>query len=370
MTICYDLTSLSDNLSRIERYAACISQEMIRAHNDNFVLIFKREISPLFQDICQRDNVESIVLPPCNKLLFNQIRLPNAIRKIRADWFIFLAFPVPIFSLKRNMVEAIHDLTAWDYPETMNGIMNWYFRLSHDFAIKKCKAIITISEFSQKRIHERLNYPNEKIWLIYCGIDRDNFKPDKNKYETVREKYHLPERYILSLSTLEPRKNLPLLIHAYEQLIKEGKELLPLVMAGRKGWKMEELLASVDDMVKDKLYFTGFVDDEDLSEVYAMADFFAFPSIYEGFGIPPLEAMACGTPSISSDAASLPEVLGDSAIYFKSNDIADLKRALIETSTMTDGVKKELISKGLEQVELFDWKEEVEKLYSKLQDSN
>ena len=370
MKICIDLTSLADNLSGIERYAACISLEMIRAHSDTFTLVFKKEIHPLFEQVCKQDNVKAVVLPECKKLLFNQIRLPRALRQIKADLYIFLAFPVPIFLFKKNMVETIHDITAWDYPETMKGIMNWYFRISHVVALKKCRAIVTISEFSKKRIHDRLKYPNDKIWLVYCGIDQDQFFVHEEKFSAVKEKYHLPEKYILSLSTLEPRKNLPLLIHAYEELVSQGEDVLPLVLAGRKGWKMEELLSSIDDRVKEKLFFTGFVDDEDLPEVYAMADFFAFPSIYEGFGMPPLEAMACGTPSISSDAASLPEVLGDSAIYFKSNDIADLKRALIEVSTMTDGVKEELIPKGLEQVKLFDWKEEAEKLYSKLQESN
>lgn len=363
MTICFDLTSLADNLSGIERYAACISQEMIRAYDDNYVLIFKREISPIFQDICQKGNVESVVLPPCNKLFFNQICLPNAIRKIKADWFVFLAFPVPILSFKKNMVEAIHDLTAWDYPETMKGIMNWYFRISHVVALKKCRAIVTISEFSKKRIHDRLKYPNDKIWLVYCGIDQDQFVVHEEKFPAVKEKYHLPEKYILSLSTLEPRKNLLLLIHAYEELVSQGEDVLPLVLAGRKGWKMEELLSSIDDRVKEKLFFTGFVDDEDLPEVYAMADFFAFPSIYEGFGMPPLEAMACGTPSISSDAASLPEVLGDAAIYFSNNDIAQLKQKLLYVSKIDKSEQNRLIGAGIQQAQRFNWKQEAENLY-------
>lgn len=366
MKICIDLTSLADNLSGIERYAACISSEMIKAHDDKYILIFKKGIHPLFEEISRKENVKTVILPECQKLIFNQIRLPLALHKIKADWYLFLAFPVPILSLKKNMVETIHDITAWDYPETMKGIMNWYFRISHVVALKKCRAIITISEFSKKRIHDRLKYPNDKIWLVYCGIDQDQFVVHEDKFQAIIEKYHLPEKYILSLSTLEPRKNLPLLIHAYEELVSQGEDVLPLVLAGRKGWKMEELLSSIDDKVKEKLFFTGFVDDEDLPEVYAMADFFAFPSIYEGFGMPPLEAMACGTPSISSDAASLPEVLGDAAIYFSNNDIDDLKRALLNASSMTDAVRNDLISKGIKQVKRFSWRIEAEKLYNML----
>lgn len=368
MHLCIDLTSLVDNLSGIERYAACISLEIIRAHSDVFTLVFKKEIHPLFEQVCKQDNVKAIVLPECSKLLFNQIRLPMALWRIKADWYIFLAFPVPILLFKKNMVETIHDITAWDYPETMKGIMNWYFKISHIVALKKCRAIVTISEFSKKRIHDRLKYPNDKIWLVYCGIDQEQFVVHEEKFSAVKEKYHLPEKYILSLSTLEPRKNLPLLIHAYEELVFQGEDVLPLVLAGRKGWKMEELLSSIDEKVKEKLFFTGFVDDEDLPEVYAMADFFAFPSIYEGFGMPPLEAMACGTPSISSDAASLPEVLGDAAIYFSNNDIEQLKQKLLYVSNIDKDEQNRLIAAGFQQAQRFNWKQESENLYVHLKE--
>lgn len=366
MRICVDLTSLADNLSGIERYAACITLEMIKKHDEQYILVFKREISPMLKAVCQQPNVTTMVLPECNKLLFNQLRLPHALRKVKADWFIFLAFPVPVLLFKKNMVETIHDITAWDYPDTMNGMSKWYFKLSHIIAMKKCRAIITISEFSKKRINERLSYPNNKIWLVYCGIDQEQFEVNESKFDTIRKKYQLPEKYILSLSTLEPRKNLQLLIHAYEELIKEKAEVLPLVLSGRRGWKMDELLSSVDIAVKEWLYFTGFIDDNDLPEVYAMANFFVFPSLYEGFGIPPLEAMACGTPTLSSNAASLPEVCGDAAIYFESNNVDDLKNALKRISSMCDVERKKLISEGKTRTTLFDWSKEADVLFDHL----
>lgn len=366
MRICFDLTSLEDNLSGIERYAACISLEMIKSYFEEYILVFKKEIHPMFASVCKQDNVQYILLPECNKLLFLQIRLPFALRKICADWFIFLAFPVPLLSFKRNMVETIHDITAWDYPRTMKNMMSWYFKISHLVALKKCKAIVTISEFSKKRIIDRLKYSKKKIWLIYCGINNQQFIVNKEKFHSVKKKYHLPDKYLLSLSTLEPRKNLPLLIHAYEELIKDNKQVIPLVLAGRKGWKMEELLSSIDDSVKEQIYFTGFIDDEDLPEVYALADFFVFPSMYEGFGMPPLEAMACGTPTLSSDAASLPEVLGNAAVYFKSNDMDQLKEKLIQVSNMQRSEYDKLVILGLQQVKQFNWKIEAGNLYSHL----
>ena len=363
MKICIDLTSLADNLSGIERYAACISLEMIKQFDEEYVLIFKKEISSLFSELCERENVETVVLRDCNKLLFNQVRLPLAISKIKADWFIFLAFPVPILIFKRNMVETIHDITCWDYPETMNGIMSFYFRLSHAVAIRKCKAIITISNYSRMRIQERLGYPENKTWLIYCGIDQERFVAKQNKYNEIIRKYHLPDRYILSLSTLEPRKNLKLLIEAYDSLINEGYDLPNLVLAGRKGWKMEELLNTVSEVTISNIYFTGFVADDDLPEIYAMAKLFVFPSMYEGFGIPPLEAMCCGTPVLSSNAASLPEVLEDAAIFFENNNLESLKRELIAGVNMGVFEKNKIISRGFNQSKKFKWHDEAQKLY-------
>lgn len=362
MKICIDLTSLADNLSGIERYAACLALELIQHPENDYILLFKGDVHTIFRPYVWKKNISYEIIEPCNKLLFNQVKLPYRIHKIKADWYLFMAFPVPVLSFKKNMVSTIHDICCWDCPETMNGMMKWYFRLSHIIAIRKCKAIMTISEFSKRRIHEKLNYPNENIWLIYCGIDQNAFRVHTTKIEEVREKYGLPSEYILSLSTLEPRKNIPLLIHAYESLLKSHVNLPKLVLAGRKGWKMDEFLHSMDDIVKQNIIFTGFVDDEDLATVYGNAKYFVYPSLYEGFGMPPLEAMACGTPVISSDAGSLEEVLGKGAIVFKSQDIEQLKTKILEFERLPVNKREEIGILGKKQAELFSWHKEADKL--------
>ena len=369
MKICIDLTSLADNLSGIERYAACLSLELIKYIENEYILLFKDEVHPLFRQYAWKKNISFEVIKSCNKLIFNQIKLPFRIHKIRADWYLFLAFPVPILTFKKNMVSTIHDICCWDCPETMNGMSKWYFRISHRIAIKKCKAIMTISEFSKRRIHEKLKYPNEKIWLIYCGIDQNDFKVHPERLVSIREKYGLPDEYILSLSTLEPRKNIQLLIRAYGLLLSSNKERLPkLVLAGRKGWKMDEFLQSIDSIIKQNIIFTGFVDDDDLPDVYGNACLFVFPSLYEGFGMPPLEAMACGTPVLSSDSTSLPEVLGNAANYFKSENeeslYNELKKICNRITPNNSSVKLE------EQVGKFNWKSEAEKLLTYMMDRN
>lgn len=362
MRVLIDLTSLADNFSGIERYAACLTKEMINYKDVDYVLMFKESVHPIFEQATKQENVDSIVLHRCNKIIFNQIVLPNAIRKITADWYLFLAFPVPVLLFKKNMVSTIHDICCWDCPDTMNGMSSIYFRVSHRVALLKCKRIITISAFSEGRIIDRLHYNPKKIWRVYCGVDDKFLNYQSNYYDIARikKKYNLPDHYILSLSTLEPRKNLGVLIKAYSKMLVEGKMDMPLVLAGRTGWKMNQLLDSIDPSISKKIIFTGFVDDDDLPCVYGSADIFVFASMYEGFGIPPLEALACGTKVVSSDGTALPEVLGNTAFYFENNNCEDLIRAIQE---------------GLEAREnkpsysTYRWSEQAQILLSKLRNS-
>lgn len=362
MKILIDLTSLADNFSGIERFAACLASEMIKNNNNQYILLFKEKIHPVFSEQKKSSHVEIVILQRCNKLIFNQIRLTMEIYKYKADAYLFLAFPVPVFLFRKNMISTIHDICCWDCPETMNGMSKWYFRLSHRIAMLKCKRIITISHFSEKRIVERLKYNKNKIWTIYCGVDEVfcQYHKAPSDFEILK-KYKLPRKYILSLSTLEPRKNLKLLVQAYEKITQNNVACVPLVLAGRKGWKIDELLSDIDPQVVKKILFTGFVDDEDLPVIYGNASLFVFPSMYEGFGIPPLEALTCGAKVLSSDASSLPEVLGQCACYFKSNDLKDLEDKLFYLIKNDDeeNVAEEIIK---DQLKKYDWKTEANKL--------
>ena len=365
-----DLTSLADNFSGIERYAFSIAYELVQRADDDYILIFKEKIFPAFIDISKRENVASVVLKRCHKLLFNQIRLPNALRKMEADAFLFPAFPMPVLLGRKNAVTAIHDISCWDCPETMKFLSRWYFRISYRVAMLKKLTVITVSDFSKKRIMDRLGCPEDRIWIVYDGISDTfiRFQEDVFKKQDVRNKYHLPEKYILTLSTLEPRKNIRLLLEAYAELIMQGSMIVPLVAVGRRGWKIDSLLEDIPEDVKKNIHFTGFVQDEHLPYIYAGADFFVFPSKYEGFGLPPLEAMAYGVPVLSSDAASMPEVLGEAAVYFKSGDKEDLKDKIRLMREIKDEERQRMKEKGKQQVLKYSWKREAEKLYQKLRE--
>lgn len=364
MNIAVDLTALDDNFSGIERYALNMTVALLEKNTENnFILIFKNKVFPDFLSWQNKKQVQFCVLPGCSKLLFNQWRLPRYLNHLKADYYLFFAFPMPLLMNKKHVLGTIHDMGCWDCPDTMKKQMVWYFRLSYLHMAKEAERIITISEFSKSRIQEILQVSDEKVIVAYCGLSEAFQKKAELRPEQmteIRRKYHLPEEYYLCLSTLEPRKNMLFLLKNYLELYQSGKVKTKLVLAGRRGWKIEELLAEADAEKSGQVAVTGFVEEEDLPAVYQMAKCFIFPSVYEGFGIPPLEAMSQGVPVISSDASSMPEVLGDAVVYFHNNNAESLKKAILK---MEDGMEKEsYIQKGAERCRRFRYETEVDKL--------
>lgn len=376
MRITIDLTSLADNFSGIERYAMNIARELIKLDKEEkhtFILLFKRQVHPAFQKYIGQKNVEYKVYGGDNKLLFAQLLLPFHLYRLKADIFLFLAFQSPLLFFHKGIYNTVHDLTCWDCPETMKKHMEWYFKLSIRNALRVSRKIITISEFTKKRIVDKFHYDKNRIILAYCGIDNVFMdyaggqkiplsKEETDKRLEIRHKYHLPEQYLLCLATLEPRKNLPFLVQAYVELLEEGSIKIPLVLAGRKGWKMDEFLGRIEAGYRRNIIVTGFIEDRDLPYVYHMADCFIFPSIYEGFGMPPLEAMTVGTMTISSDSTSLPEVLGNAAAYFRLGDKQELKEKIRQ------GIRQECsevtVTEVQKRVEMFQWEKAAENVYN------
>ncbi|MBQ8165636.1 MAG: glycosyltransferase family 4 protein [Lachnospiraceae bacterium] len=326
MKLLIDLTSLADNFSGIERFASSITKELVKYKEHEYILVFKNQVHKGFENL---DNVTNVVVKGKNKLIFNQLRLPVKLWGLKADYYIFPAFPAPFLFLSKKSISAIHDMGCWDCPETNKKHMVAYFKILYRKAAMGGKKIITVSEFSKSRIVDILKVNCEDVWVIYNGISDCflNFKYDEAEDIRIRNKLSLPQQYILCLSTIEPRKNMRLLIDAYVEMREKNFEQ-ELVLAGRKGWMVDTLLKGISENTRSHIHFTGFVDDNELPYVYYGADVFVFPSLYEGFGIPPLEALACGTPVLSSNAASMPEVLGDEVAFFDNNDKDSLKRRI------------------------------------------
>ena len=327
MIIAIDLTSLSYHMTGIERYAACVTEEMLK-HDvyNNYCLIFRNEIHPIFTQFLDNKRVKAVVLKGNNKLAFFQIMLPWNLYKLKADKYLFFAFTSPILFRTKGIINTIHDMGAWDSAETMKLLQKFYWRTTMRCAATISEKIITVSNFSKGRISEILRYPKEKIEVVYSAVYEGVTKDYGSSFDTIKKIYNLPDKYIMTLSTLEPRKNMLLLLKAFTDI--KDKVDYDLVLVGRKGWKMDEVIEKYN---KDgRIHITGFVDDEHVSVIYKNAMCFVFPSLYEGFGLPPIEALSLGTPVISSDAASMPEILRKQATFFKSNDKKALEELLLD----------------------------------------
>jgi glycosyltransferase involved in cell wall biosynthesis len=220
---------------------------------------------------------------------------------------------------------------------------------------RKASKIIAISENTKKDIIDYFGIDEEKIRVIYLGVDRQ-FSPQPDMDEVgVLSKYNLPSGYILSVGTLEPRKNLIRLINAYKMVASSGEPVPKLVIVGGQGWGDEELGKVVRESgLIDLVILTGYVPDEDLPALYRNTTVFVYPSLYEGFGLPPLEAMACGTPVITSNVSSLPEVVGDAAILIDPYNTTEIAQAI--ASVLKDKeLRERLRMNGLARSNLFSW---------------
>lgn len=326
MKIVIDLTSLSYHLTGIERYAMCVADKLIDIDQDNeYILLFRNEVAEIFKSRINGKRIKAVVLYGNNKLFFLQITLTRELRKIKANKYLFLAFPSPFLFAGKGMINTIHDMGAWDSAQEAQTLHKYYFRILYRRAARKSEKIITVSNFSKGRICKILGVDPERLTVVYSAVYDNLLKNNNTSFDYVKENYNLPEKYIMTLSTLEPRKNMKLLLEAYDNISKEVN--YDLVLVGRKGWKVDDLIDRYK--AKNRIHITGFVQDEHIAAIYKNAICFVFTSLYEGFGLPPVEALAMGTPVISSDAASLPEVLMDQALYFKNNSMDELESLLL-----------------------------------------
>jgi glycosyltransferase involved in cell wall biosynthesis len=251
-------------------------------------------------------------------------------------------------------VLTVHDLIFRQLPEHHKPLNRAYLNLTLPLYCRRATHVITISERTRRDVTAAYDVPPEKVTVIHEAAD-PRFRPQTpGRVTAVRQRYGLPERYILFVGTIEPRKNLTRLLHAFEAL--HGDDLCDaLVIVGKRGWLYGGFFAELEQSpVRDAVLLPGYVPDEALPAVYAGAQALAFPSLYEGFGLPALEAMACGTPVACSGTSSLPEVAGDAALYFDPNSegaIAETLRRLLGDPDL----RGELVQRGFERAACFSW---------------
>lgn len=254
-------------------------------------------------------------------------------------------------------VVTVHDLVFLRFPEHRGKKLTKYYLKRHNIAVKNSKKIIVPSIATKNDLVEFLKVETDRTRVIYEAADA-RFKKIKNNalIDRAIDRYFNPKiKYILSVGTLEPRKNLSRLVTAYSLLPYKFRQEYKLVLVGAKGWNNSQLYQNIKNLnLKDDIILTGFVLDEDLPYIYNKASVFIYPALYEGFGLPPLEAMACGVPTIVSHESSLPEVVGRGAILIDVTNEEEIARA-IKAVILKDKLKQKLVIRGLSQVKKFSW---------------
>lgn len=261
-------------------------------------------------------------------------------------------------------VVTIYDVAFLKFPERFKPSHARHFAAATRYSCRVADAVVTISEHTKRDLVEHFAVPPEKIVVAYPAFKRELFRPleDRCAVEAARLRLGIGKgRVILYLGTLEPRKNLDVLIDAFERIDRKHAGEFQLVLAGRQGSDMDALMARIRPLQEQgKISRLGYVTEKDTALLYNLAEVFAYPSLYEGFGIPPLEAMACGCPVVTSNVSSLPEAVGDSGLLVDPRSADDLTTSLLRILE-SPSLRKELSEKGLAQARTFSWENAAQK---------
>lgn len=285
-----------------------------------------------------------------------QIQLPKLVSHVDIFWSPH--YNVPLRGIKCDKkVVTIHDVFHLAFYKDLPLKQKLYAKFVVNKAVKTSDAIITVSDFSKSEIIKYTGCMAGKIEVIYNGVEQNVINVNA---EIVQKKYNLPSKYILFVGNVKPHKNLKTLLRAYLLLNERFKRIYKIVIAGKKDGFItgdDELInwVNTNDELRNSIVFTGYVDNEDMNGIYSNASLFVFPSVYEGFGLPPLEAMVNSCPVIASNASCIPEVCGPAALYFEPMDEYGLKN-VIEKVLTDKATMDQLVSEGLERIKLFDWK--------------
>ncbi|HOL48968.1 MAG TPA: glycosyltransferase family 1 protein [bacterium] len=281
--------------------------------------------------------------------------LPSKIKRTNID-VLHTQYHIPPF-VQIPSVITLHDVSYLIHPEFFPFFERIKMKTLMPSSIRKAKKIITVSQFSKREILKKYGDIDEKVCITYNGVSEE-FKPvNEEKIQQVLTKHKIFRPYIISVSNLQPRKNLQGLISAYSLILKK-KEDFPccLVITGKKLWLYDEIFSAGEPTIKEKILFTDYVENDDLIALYSGAEMLVYPSFYEGFGLPVLEAMACGCPVIASASSSLPEIVEEAGILVDPYNSQEISSAIL-TLHQNGNLQKELKEKGLKQAKKFSWME-------------
>ena len=314
--------------------------------------------------IANRRNLKIVPLKCLNKFTWNFWTLPNYLRKNPVDIYL-TQYITPFFvSKKVKIVTIIHDLSFNFYPRFIKKTDLFFLKTLIPISLKRADKIIGVSRFTRDEIIKYYKISPEKADWIHNAVSKDFLSQDASdeKIKLVKKKYKLPDKYILYIGTLQPRKNLPVLIEACTG-IKEKLGNIKLVIAGGRGHNYDPRIDKAVSKcgLEKTAVFPGFIDEEDKAALMAGAQIFCFPSLYEGFGIPILEAMSAGTPVVASNIAPHREIAENSALFFDPRNPQALGQQ-IEKLCRDENLRQELAQKGKNRVQNFSWEKTAEKM--------
>lgn len=359
MRVAIDARIVHYTRAGIGQYALHLTDALASLATDTeFILLqHRKDHKPLVA----RPNVQRLGLltPSHHRLeqLMLRVELPA---RLRAHVLHSTDFIPPLWVDSFRSVITVHDLAFLNWPHFLTeDSAHYYGQVDH--AVHRADRIIAVSESTKADLIERLGVPKEKIAVVYEAAD-PLFRPMERceALAALRGRFPLPDEFILFVSTIEPRKNVNALLRAYHRLREDYKVTAALVLAGSIGWLSEQVFEEVDQLgLREHVIFLGRVETEDLLYLYNAAQCLAHPAFYEGFGLTPLEAMACGTPVVVSNVSSLPEVVGDAALLIDPNNDEELAVA-IHRLLADSALRNALRLKGLARASAFSWRRAAE----------
>ncbi|UCG49944.1 MAG: glycosyltransferase family 4 protein [Phycisphaerales bacterium] len=350
-------------ISGVEYYALGLLRGLLRVGGENDYVVFTNQPDLVKTHASGAGNLKVVGIKRLGtrtaRILWEQTRLPRLAARHKLDVLHCMSYICPVFKSSARYVVTVHDTIAIDHPGWCKRSNALYYGLFMKPGLRRASRVISVSRSTAADLRRNFGFADSKLRTVYPGID-GIFRPERNpqRLSQVKLRYKLPERYVLYVGNIEPKKNVGTLLRVQEKLGGRG---LPhrLVFAGRRSWRSAEQLDEISRQIAAAgVVSVGYVEREDLPSVYAMADVFVFPSLYEGFGFPPLEAMACGTPVVASRRGALEETLGDAALGVEPENVSQIADAVV--SVITDAaVRERHVSLGLKQSALFNWERSV-----------
>jgi len=355
-----------DNVSGIPQYTSKLVKSLLEVDSQNdYGLFCNSFFGSNLPDGLENARAQIIKSHWSNKFLNFNLKIrnkPQLDKLLEADVFFMPHFNFSSFSDKSKSILTLHDLSFLRHREFFSWRKNsWHDLVNIKKLVSRVDTLVAVSEHTKYDAVNLLGVPENKIKVIYSGID-NYFDLNQKIKGNIKLKYSLPDNFIFSLSTIEPRKNIDGLIKAFDLFCARNAEVdCKLVIAGAWGWKTDSVMSAYESSEnKGKIIFLGKIEEADKPYIYSLAKIFVYPSFYEGFGFPPLEAMLAGTPVISSNISSLPEILSDSALLINPYNISEIAEA-IDVLFNSEKLRLSLNHKSRERLALFSWEKTAKK---------